>query len=152
MNVEVSNLSTVSNQVADGVQSISLDNSGEGDHLTLSTRMPDHTLDKTLSRGSAGVEVNLSGGVGQLHRVCCVDELSIGQSGGRVRAEWTLLEVALGGVQFVGPLCDSIVTLLIVYEVRTKLVEEVKRIVDAVLRDGEVLLNFGHGPLNTLVL
>ena len=114
--------------------------------------MPDHTLHKTLSRGSAGVVVNLCGGGQELHRVCCVDELSIGQSGAESGAEWTLLEVALGGVQFVGPLCDSIVALLIVYEVRTKLVEEMKRIVDAVLRDGEVLLNFGHGPLNTLVL
>ena len=55
--------------------------------------------------------------------------------------------MALRGVQFVGPLCDAIVALLIVYEVRTKLIEEVKRIVEAVLRDGEVLLNFGHGPL-----
>ena len=62
-------------------------------------------------------------------------------------AEWTLLVVALRGVQCVRPLRDSIVALLIVHEVRTKLVEEVKRIVEAVLRDGEVLLNFGHSPL-----
>ena len=68
MNVEVSHLSTVGNQVADRVQSIGLDNSGEGDHLALSTRMPDHTLDEPLSSRGAGVEINLSGGVGQLHR------------------------------------------------------------------------------------
>ena len=55
--------------------------------------------------------------------------------------------MALRGVQFVGPFCDAIVALLIVYEVRTKLIKEVKRIVEAVLRDREVLLNFGHGPL-----
>ena len=76
--------------------------------------------------------------------VSCVDELSIGQTRGRVRGTVPLSEVALRGVQFVGPLCDAIVALLIVYEVRTKLIKEVKRIVEAVLRDGEVLLNFGH--------
>ena len=79
--------------------------------------------------------------------VSCVDELSIGQSGAESGAEWTLSVVALRGVQFVGPFCDAIVALLIVYEVRTKLIKEVKRIVEAVLRDREVLLNFGHGPL-----
>ena len=62
-------------------------------------------------------------------------------------SQWTVSVVALRGVQFVGPLCDTVVALLIVHEVRTKLIQEVKRIVEAVLRDGEVLLNFGHGPL-----
>ena len=62
-------------------------------------------------------------------------------------SQWTVSVVALRGVQFVGPLCDAIVALLIVHEVGTKLIQEVKRIVEAVLRDGEVLLNFGHGPL-----
>ena len=61
--------------------------------------------------------------------------------------QWTVSVVALRGVQCVGPLCDTVVALLIVHEVRTKLIQEVKRIVEAVLRDGEVLLNFGHGPL-----
>ena len=69
MNVEVSHLSTVGNQVADGVQSIGLDHGREGDHLALSTRVPDHTLDEPLSSRGAGVEINLSGGVGQLHGV-----------------------------------------------------------------------------------
>ena len=69
MDVEVSHLSTVGNQVADSVQGIGLDHGGEGDHLALSTRMPDHTLDEPLSSRGAGVEVNLSGRVGQLHRV-----------------------------------------------------------------------------------
>lgn len=115
--------------------------------------MPDHTLHKTLSRGSAGVVVNLCGGGQELHRVCCVDELSIGQSGAESGAEWTLLEVALGAVQFVRPFCNAIVALLIVYEVRTKLMKEVKRIVETVLGNREVLLEFvSHGPLNTLVL
>ena len=115
--------------------------------------MPNHTLHKTLSRGSARIVINLSGRGEQLHRVCCVDELSIGQSGAESGAEWTLLEVALGAVQFVRPFCNAIVALLIVYEVRTKLMQEVKRIVEAVLGDGEVLLEFvSHGPLNTLVL
>ena len=81
MDIEISHLSTIGNQVADRVQGITLDNGGEGDHLALSTRMPDHTLDEPLSSRSARVEVNLSGGVDQLHVGCCVDELSIGWIG-----------------------------------------------------------------------
>ena len=69
MNVEVSHLSTVGDQIVDGIQSISPDHGGEGGHLTISTRMPDDTLDETLCLWSAGVEINLGGGVGQLHRV-----------------------------------------------------------------------------------
>jgi len=59
-------------------------------------------------------------------------------------AEWTLLVVALGGVQCVGPLCYSIVALLEVYKLVVEVIKKVKSIIDAILRDGEVLLNFGH--------
>ena len=69
MDIEVSHLSTISDQVVDRVHSISLDHGRECGHLALSTRMPDHTLDEPLSSRSAGVEINLGGGVGQLHRV-----------------------------------------------------------------------------------
>ena len=69
VNVEISHLSSIGDQVADRVQSISLDDGREGSHLTLSTRVPDHTLDEPLSRGGAGVEVNLSGRVLELHGV-----------------------------------------------------------------------------------
>ena len=75
--VEVNNLSTIGDQVVDGVESIGLDNGGEGDHLALSTRMPDDTLDETLAACDR-VEINLSGGVGEAHGVSCVDECSIG--------------------------------------------------------------------------
>jgi len=78
MNVEVNHLSTVGNQVANRIQSVSLNNGGEGDHLALSTRMPDHTLHETLCGRSAREEVNLSGGVEKAHEGRCVDELSIG--------------------------------------------------------------------------
>ena len=78
--VEVNNLSTVGDQVVDGVESIALDNGGERDHLALSTRMPDDTLNETLA-ASDREEVNLSGGVGETHEVSCVDELSIGWIG-----------------------------------------------------------------------
>ena len=69
MEVEICHLRTVGDQVVDRVDSISLDNSGERGHLALSTRMPDHTLDKTLGRGGAGVEINLGGRVDELHGV-----------------------------------------------------------------------------------
>ena len=69
VNVEICHLSTVGDQVVDRVDSIGLDNSRESGHLALRTRVPDHTLDKPLSRRSAGVEINLGGRVGQLHRV-----------------------------------------------------------------------------------
>ena len=69
MNVEVSHLSTIGDQVVDGIQSIGPDNSGEGGHLALSTRMPDHTLDEPLGSRSAREEIDLSGRVGQLHQV-----------------------------------------------------------------------------------
>ena len=69
MNVEVSHLSTIGNEIADRVQSITLDNSGEGNHLTFRARVPDHTLDEPLSRGSAGVEINLGRGILELHGV-----------------------------------------------------------------------------------
>ena len=49
VNVEISHLSTVGDQVADRIQSISLDDGREGSHFTLSTRVPDHTLDESLS-------------------------------------------------------------------------------------------------------
>ena len=58
--VEVSDLSTVVDQVADVIESIGLDHGGEGSQFSLSTRMPDHTLDETLATGD-GEEVNLSG-------------------------------------------------------------------------------------------
>mgnify|MGYP004048690629 FL=1 len=77
VNVEISHLSTIGDQVVDRVDSISLDNSGERGHLTLSTRMPDHTLDEPLSRGGAGVEINLSGRILELHGVPCFDSLNI---------------------------------------------------------------------------
>ena len=68
VNVEISHLSSIGDQVADRVQSISLDDSREGSHLALSTRVPDHTLDKTLAT-SDRIEVNLSGRVLELHGV-----------------------------------------------------------------------------------
>ena len=67
MEIEICHLSTVGDQVVDRVDSISLDNSGERGHLALSTRVPDHTLNEPLSRRSAGIEVNLSGRVDELH-------------------------------------------------------------------------------------
>ena len=69
VDVEICHLSAVGDQVVHRVDSIGLDNSGERGHLTLSTRVPDHTLDEPLSRGGAGVEVNLSGRVLELHGV-----------------------------------------------------------------------------------
>ena len=77
VNVEISHLSTIGDQVVDRVDSISLDNSGERGHLALSTRVPDHTLDEPLSRGGAGVEINLSGRILELHGVPCFDSLNI---------------------------------------------------------------------------
>jgi len=69
VNVEISHLSSVGDQIVDRVDSIGLDNGGEGGDCTITTRVPDHTLDKSLSRGGAGVEVNLSGRVLELHGV-----------------------------------------------------------------------------------
>jgi len=66
--VEISHLSTVGDQVTDRIESIGLDYSAEGSHLALSTRMPDHTLDKTLAT-SDRVEIDLSGRVLELHGV-----------------------------------------------------------------------------------
>lgn len=67
MNVEVSHLSTVGDEVVDIIHHISLDNSGERGHLTVSTRVPDHSLDESLGCGGAGVEVDLSGAGEELH-------------------------------------------------------------------------------------
>ena len=49
VNVEISHLSAIGDQVVDRVDSIGLDNSGERGHFALSTRVPDHTLDESLS-------------------------------------------------------------------------------------------------------
>jgi len=94
--------------------------------------MPDHTLNETLGGRGAGIEVNLSGRGEQLHRVCCVDELSIGQNGAESGAEWTLLEVALGAVQFVRPLCNLVVTL----HARLLLISEVGQELESIFDAG----------------
>jgi len=75
--VKVSDLSTVGDQVTDRIQSVRLNNGGEGHHLALSTRMPDDTLNETLA-ASNREEVGLGGGGQKAHGVSCVDELSIG--------------------------------------------------------------------------
>jgi hypothetical protein len=64
--VEVSHFSTIGDQIADRIQSIGFDNSGEGSHLTVGTRMPDHTLHESLATNSRE-EVNLSGRGLKLH-------------------------------------------------------------------------------------
>jgi len=66
--VEVSDLSTVGDQVTDRIESIGLDNSAEGNHLARSTRMPDDTLNETLATRDRE-EVGLGGGSQELH-VC----------------------------------------------------------------------------------
>ena len=66
--VEVNNFCTVSNQIADRIQSIGLDNGGERHQGNFRVRMPDHALDETFASAN-GEEVNLSGGIAELHWV-----------------------------------------------------------------------------------
>ena len=66
VNVEIGHFSAIGDQVADRVHGISLDDGRERSHLALSTRVPDHTLDKSLAT-SDRIEVNLSGRVLELH-------------------------------------------------------------------------------------
>jgi hypothetical protein len=46
-------------------------------------------------------------------------------------------------VQFVGPFSNSVVALVVIYKCVIEVVEEVKSIIDAILRNRKVLLDFG---------
>ena len=46
-------------------------------------------------------------------------------------------------VQFVGPFSNSVVALVVIYKCVVEVVEEVKSIIDAILRNRKVLLDFG---------
>ena len=45
-------------------------------------------------------------------------------------------------VKFVRPFCNGIITFFVIYKIRTKVVKKVKRIVDAILRNREMLCDF----------
>ena len=67
--MEVRDSCTVGNVVVHRIHHFSLDNGGECGHLSVRVGMPDHTLDKSLSRRSARIEVDLSGRGLELHGV-----------------------------------------------------------------------------------
>ena len=46
-------------------------------------------------------------------------------------------------VQFFGPFSNSVVALVVIYKCVVEVVEEVKSIIDAILRNRKVLLDFG---------
>jgi hypothetical protein len=46
-------------------------------------------------------------------------------------------------VQFVGPFSNSVVALAVIYKCVVEVVKEVKSIIDAILRNRKVLLDFG---------
>lgn len=77
MNVEVNNLSTISNVVVHIIQHVSLDNGGECGHLTLSTRMPDHTTDEAFATRGHRIVINLCSGGVESHGVPCFDSVNI---------------------------------------------------------------------------
>ena len=64
--VKVSHFRTVSKIVANRIQGVRLNNSGERSHLAFSTRVPDHSLDESLAAAD-GVEVDLGGAGLELH-------------------------------------------------------------------------------------
>ena len=81
VNVKISHLSAIGDQVVDRVDSISLDNSGERGHFALSTRVPDRPLGETMLTRSNGEEVDLSCGGQELHwvfRLCAYYRASRG--------------------------------------------------------------------------
>ena len=60
------------------------------------------------------------------------------------------LEMCLRSVKFVGPFCYRIIAFFVVNKIRIKVVQKVKRIVDAILGDWEMLCDFSvhcyHSP------
>ena len=60
------------------------------------------------------------------------------------------LEMCLRSVKFVRPFCYRIIAFFVVNKIRIKVVQKVKRIVDAILRDWEMLCDFSvhchHSP------
>jgi len=66
--VEVNNLSTVSNILTNVVESVRLNTGGERSHLSLFTLVPDHTLNETLTSAN-GKEVDDGGRGLELHGV-----------------------------------------------------------------------------------
>ena len=91
--VEVNNLSTVSNILTNIVESVSLNTGSERSHLSLLTLVPDDTLDKTLASAD-GIEINGGSGGLKAHWVSCVDELSIGHPGRSPRGPVPLLHLS----------------------------------------------------------
>ena len=76
--MEVGYGGTIENVLVSIINHVRLGNGRKGDHLTLGTRMPGHTTDKTLGGRSARIVINLLGTVSDLHWVSCVDGLIIG--------------------------------------------------------------------------
>lgn len=66
--VEVRNSSTVGNQLIHVIDCVGLNNSAERSHFSISTRMPDDTLDITLAAADRK-EINLGGRGLELHGV-----------------------------------------------------------------------------------
>jgi len=64
-------------------------------------------------------------------------------------AVWTS-EVRLRVIKFVGPFCDLIITLFVVNKSVIEVVEKVKRIVDAILRNWKMVLCFVIHTMGTV--
>ena len=99
MNVEVNNLSTISNVLVSIIQHVSLDNSGECGHLIVKvTRVPGDTTDEAFARGSDGIIVNL-GCFGEQSHACLVWYVnSITPQEGVLRGRVTLIKVVASEV------------------------------------------------------
>ena len=77
LKVESNDLSTIHDCLVDIVAIIRLHTGGEGLDLIVTTRVPSHTLDKTVSAADR-IEVDAAGGVLELHWVSFADVLIIG--------------------------------------------------------------------------
>lgn len=77
LKVESNDLSTIHDSLIDIVAIIRLHTGGEGLDLIVTTRVPSHTLDKTVSTADR-IEVDAAGGVLELHWVSFADVLIIG--------------------------------------------------------------------------
>lgn len=70
--IEISYVRTICNVVVDLVDHFRLNNSRVSNHLTLCTRMPGGTLNKTLGARTDREEIDLSGRGLELHGVGCL--------------------------------------------------------------------------------